>query len=70
MLFIVVLFRTESKKINFGKTTLDSTGESGCDLTNYDPNLLSKGFKPSDDKVLKLRSTAYAISFAKRLTGQ
>ncbi|MDK9683486.1 catalase family peroxidase [Pseudoalteromonas shioyasakiensis] len=65
-----VRWPADRKIINLGKLTIESTGESGCDLTNYDPNLLSKGFMPSDDKVLKLRSTAYAISFSKRLTGQ
>ena len=65
-----VQWPADRKTVNLGKLTIESTGESGCDLTNYDPNLLSQGFMPSEDEVLKLRSTAYAISFSKRITGQ
>ncbi|QYK02112.1 catalase family peroxidase [Shewanella psychrotolerans] len=55
--------------ISLGLLTINQSGDSSCDEINYDPNVLSKGVEPSDDPVLKLRSTAYAISFGKRLSG-
>ncbi|MEM0910316.1 MAG: catalase [Pseudomonadota bacterium] len=39
-----------------------------CDNINYDPLVLSSGFKPSDDPLLQARSTSYAITFGKRLS--
>lgn len=55
--------------ISLGLLTINQSGDSSCDGINYDPNVLSKGVEPSDDPVLKIRSTAYAISFGKRLSG-
>ncbi|MFT6269434.1 MAG: catalase, partial [Alphaproteobacteria bacterium] len=40
------------------------------DKLNFDPNILSAGFTPSADPVLRMRSPAYAISFGKRLSNQ
>jgi len=54
----------------FGKLTLTSVNGAECDNINFDPNVLSAGFKPSADPVLRMRSPAYAISFGKRLSGQ
>lgn len=60
----------ESRKvISLGKLTMHSAGDDHCEKINYDPNVLAKGVLPSSDPVLKLRSVAYAISFAKRLSG-
>lgn len=56
--------------VNLGTITLESTGGDACTATNFDPNVLSQGFTPGDDPVLKMRSAAYAISFGKRLSGQ
>lgn len=60
---------TTGNSINFGKLEiLDVTKD--CELINFDPNELSEGFEASDDKVLKFRSAAYAISFGRRLAEQ
>ncbi|WP_146216789.1 catalase family peroxidase [Glaciecola sp. KUL10] len=53
-----------------GKLTLTSVGGKACDSINFDPNVISAGFKSSDDPVLRMRSPAYAVSFGKRLSGQ
>ena len=60
----------ERETLKMGTITLNSVGGESCDKVNYDPNLLSFGFMPSDDPVLRMRSPAYGISFGKRLSGQ
>ncbi|WP_404339854.1 catalase family peroxidase [Pseudoalteromonas mariniglutinosa] len=65
-----VMWPAEREVIELGKLTLNNSGGERCQLTNYDPNLLSDGIIASDDAILKLRSTAYAISYAKRYSGQ
>lgn len=58
---------TTGQKIDFGRLTIArATGE--CDGINFDPLQLSEGFSASADPVLRFRSPAYAISFAKRLS--
>lgn len=57
-------------KVALGKITLNSAGGDACKNFNFDPNLLSAGFTPSEDPVLRMRSAAYAVSFGKRLSGQ
>lgn len=48
-----------------------TTEENGkCEGINYDPLVLSNGFKPSNDPLLHARRNAYAISFGKRVSGQ
>lgn len=61
---------SQRAKVSLGKITLTSAGDDSCNNTNYDPNLLSNGFSPSADAVLRMRSPAYAISFGKRLSNQ
>ncbi|MFT4940642.1 MAG: catalase [Paraglaciecola sp.] len=56
--------------VTLGKITLSSAGENECNNVNFDPNMLSAGFTPSDDPILKIRTLAYAISFGKRLSNQ
>lgn len=41
-----------------------------CVGVNFDPNVLAAGVRASADPVLRMRSAAYAISFARRLQGQ
>ena len=53
-----------------GKLTLTSVGGEACTPTNFDPNVVTVGFKTSNDPVLRMRSPAYAVSFGKRLSGQ
>ncbi|ALS97148.1 catalase [Lacimicrobium alkaliphilum] len=58
------------EQVKLGTVRLSSSGGEHCTPVNFDPNVLSAGFSPSDDPVLKMRSAAYAISFGKRLSGQ
>jgi catalase len=41
-----------------------------CEPINFDPLIMSDGIAPTNDPVLLFRSPAYAVSFAKRLSGQ
>jgi len=41
-----------------------------CEKINYDPLVMADGVAPTNDPVLLFRSPSYAISFAKRLSGQ
>jgi catalase len=56
--------------VTLGKISLSTAGGDDCKSVNFDPNMLSGGFTPSDDPILKIRSLAYAISFGKRLSNQ
>jgi catalase len=57
-------------RVTLGEVIVTGAGGDDCRGINFDPNLLSNGFKPSEDPVLRLRSAAYAISFSKRLNGK
>jgi catalase len=41
-----------------------------CEKINFDPLVMADGLGPTQDPILLFRSPAYAISFAKRLSGQ
>lgn len=41
-----------------------------CEPINFDPLVMADGIAPTNDPVLLFRSPAYAVSFAKRLSGQ
>jgi catalase len=41
-----------------------------CEPINFDPLVMADGIAPTNDPVLLFRSQAYAVSFAKRLSGQ
>jgi catalase len=41
-----------------------------CEPINFDPLIMADGIGPTNDPVLLFRSPAYAVSFAKRLSGQ
>jgi catalase len=41
-----------------------------CEPINFDPLIMADGIAPTNDPVLLFRSPAYALSFAKRLSGQ
>ncbi len=56
-------------QVTLGTVRVTASGGTQCRDLNFDPNVLSAGFEPSDDPVLRMRSPAYAISFAKRLSG-
>ncbi len=61
------------KKIKVGvlsiKAAMPQKGAE-CERINFDPLVMADGIAPTDDPVLRFRSPAYAISFAKRLGGQ
>lgn len=61
---------TDRSRVTLGKVIVTRSGGDDCRDINFDPNLLSTGFQPSDDPVLRLRSAAYAISFSKRVSGK
>ena len=61
------------KHFTAGTLTLSSaTPQKGaaCEKINFDPLIMADGIAPTNDPILLFRSPAYAISFAKRLTGQ
>jgi catalase len=61
------------KKIKAGTLTIKSAmPQKGaeCESINFDPLVMADGIAPTDDPVLRFRSPAYAVSFAKRLGKQ
>ena len=65
-----VQWPVERPVVTLGKVVLNAAGGEACDPLNFDPNIMSAGFAPSADPILRMRSPAYAISFGKRLSGQ
>jgi catalase len=61
---------SERPQVALGTVTVKTSGGDTCKNTNFDPNMMSAGFTPSADPVLRMRSPAYAISFGKRLSNQ
>ncbi|MFQ3248723.1 catalase family peroxidase [Glaciecola sp.] len=57
-------------QVAIGEVTVLTSGGEACNNTNFDPNMMSAGFSPSADPILRMRSPAYAISFGKRLSNQ
>jgi catalase len=58
------------REIKAGTLTLTKAGAeaaSQCDDINFDPNLVSAGIETSPDPILAFRSSAYAVSYGKRL---
>ena len=41
-----------------------------CEPINFDPLIMADGIAPTNDPILLFRSPAYAVSFAKRFSGQ
>jgi catalase len=41
-----------------------------CEPINFDPLIMADGMAPTNDPILLFRSPSYAVSFAKRLSGQ
>ncbi len=62
--------RNERPQVALGTVTVTANGGDACKNTNFDPNMMSSGFTPSADPVLRMRSPSYAISFGKRLSNQ
>ncbi|MDE1464449.1 catalase family peroxidase [Spartinivicinus poritis] len=53
-------------QLNVLKVNSEANGK--CDDINFDPLILTSGFEPSDDPILKARSPSYAVSFGRRLS--
>jgi catalase len=60
----------ERPQVELGTVTVSTSGGEACKNTNFDPNIMTAGFSPSADPVLRMRSPAYAISFGKRMSKQ
>jgi len=68
-----LLWPDKRKLIKAGTLSITSaTPQKGaaCEAINFDPLVMADGIAPSQDPILLFRSSAYAVSFAKRLTGQ
>lgn len=65
-----VAWPEERETVVLGKLMINQAGGDSCDPINFDPNVVSAGFKTSDDPVLRMRSAAYAISMGKRFSNQ
>lgn len=68
-----VYWPQDRKKIQAGVLTITkATPQKGadCEKLNFDPLVMGDGFAPTNDPILLFRSSAYAASFGKRLTGQ
>ncbi len=67
------LWPADRKRFKAGTLTIASaTPQKGaeCEPINFDPMIMADGIAPTNDPVLRFRSPAYAVSFAKRLGGQ
>lgn len=63
----------ERQRIKAGTLSITTaTAQKGaeCEPINFDPLVMADGMAPTNDPVLLLRSPAYALSFAKRRSGQ
>lgn len=65
-----VSWPTQRKTLDVGLLSITAQGGEACTGVNFDPNVVSEGVRPGSDRVLQMRSPAYAISFGKRLTNQ
>jgi len=61
------------KTIKVGTLTISSSmpqKEGSCEKINFDPLVMADGIAPTNDPILLFRSPAYAVSFAKRMSGK
>ncbi len=68
-----VLWPADRKQFKAGTLSITSAKPqkgAECEPINFDPMTMADGIAPSADPVLRFRSPAYAVSFAKRLGGQ
>lgn len=60
------------KQVKAGTLTITSAMPqqgAACEYVNFDPLIMGDGIEPSNDPILLFRSPAYAVSFAKRISG-
>ena len=66
-----VAWPEDRQQVKVGTLTLASASAqqkgTGCEPINFDPLVMADGIAPTDDPVLRFRSPAYAVSFAKRM---
>lgn len=61
------------KEIMAGTLTISSAMPqrgAACEHINFDPLVMGDGIEPTNDPVLMFRSPSYAVSFARRMSGQ
>jgi catalase len=61
------------RQIKAGTLTISAaTAQKGaaCEKINFDPMVMADGIAPTNDPILRFRSPAYAVSFAKRMSGK
>lgn len=67
-----ILWPEDRKVIKMGTLSiLSAKAQKGaeCEPINFDPLVMADGIAPTKDPILQFRSPAYAVSFAKRLSG-
>ena len=62
--------RKEIKAGTLRITAAESQKGAPCEPINFDPLTMADGIAPSNDPILLFRSPAYAVSFAKRRSGE
>lgn len=68
-----VLWPSDRREVDAGTLTITAAmpqAGAACEAINFDPLVMAPGIAPSQDPILRFRSPAYAISFARRLSGQ
>jgi catalase len=68
-----LLWPHDRREVKVGTLTISSAMPqrgAACEKINFDPLMMADGIQPSNDPVLLFRSSAYAVSFGKRLSGQ
>lgn len=63
----------DRQEMHAGVLTLTQVSDEDggvCEKLNFDPLVMTKGIEPTDDPILMFRSSAYAVSYAKRLANQ
>jgi catalase len=66
-----ILWPSARREIRAGTLTLISSSldqVSGAYNINFDPMLMADGIEPSNDPILRFRSSSYAVSHSRRLT--
>jgi catalase len=67
-----LLWPGDRKEVKIGTLTISSAApqkNAQCEEINFDPLVMADGIEPTDDPILLFRSSAYALSFGKRLSG-
>ena len=68
-----VLWPADRKQFKAGTLSISAAKPqkgAECEPINFDPMTMADGIAPTNDPILRFRSPAYAVSFAKRLGGQ